>query len=56
MNVANSRLRGIEYVVQPLQYFRPIKETTDDIKERLKRYQQVSSGTSDTTSGGSSGY
>lgn len=56
MNVANSRLRGLEYVVQPLQYFRPIKETTDDIKERLKRYQQVSSGTSTTTtSGGSSG-
>ncbi len=56
MNVANSRLRGLEYVVQPLQYFRPIKETTDDVKERLKRYQQVSSGTSTTTtSGGSSG-
>ena len=56
MNVANSRLRGIEYVVRPLQYFRPIKETTDDIKERLKRYQQVSTGpTTTTTSGGSSG-
>ena len=54
MNVANSRLRGIEYVVQPLQYFRPIKETVDDVKERLKKYQQVSSGTSDTTSGGGS--
>jgi hypothetical protein len=52
MNVANSRLRGLEYVVQPLQYFRPIKETTDDVKERLKRYQQVSSGTSTTTTSG----
>ena len=48
MNVANSRLRGLQYVVQPLQYFRPIKETVDDVKERLKRYQQVSSTTPTT--------
>ena len=27
INVANSRLRGIEYVVRPLQYFRPLKKT-----------------------------
>ena len=27
INVANSKLRGVEYVVRPLQYFRPLKKT-----------------------------
>ena len=39
INVANSRLRGIEYVVRPLQYFRPLKKT-------------MSSTSGDSSSGG----
>ena len=42
INVANSRLRGIEYVVRPLQYFRPLKKTM--------------SSTSGGSSGGGGGY
>lgn len=39
MNVANSKLRGVEYVVRPLQYFRPLKKT-------------MSSTSGDSSSGG----
>ena len=42
INVANSKLRGIEYVVRPLQYFRPLKKTM--------------SSTSGDSSGGGGGY
>ena len=56
INVANSKLRGVEYAVQPLQFYRTNKNTKESVQDRLQSYkQETPSSTSGGSSGGSSG-
>jgi len=66
INVANSRLKGVENAITPLEFFRPVKEKKEDVEERIKNrvtrkttQPEMTSGGGSTsggsTSGGSSG-
>mgnify|MGYP003123533996 CR=1 FL=1 len=36
INVANSRLRGVENAITPLEFFRPVNDKKEDVEERIK--------------------
>jgi uncharacterized membrane protein YgcG len=54
INVANSRLKGVESVVTPLEFFRPVKDKKEDVEERIKNRITGKTTQPEMTSGGGS--
>ena len=41
INVANSRLRGVENAITPLEFFRPVNDKKEDVEERIKNRTDI---------------